>query len=651
MYTPTPTGTGTGTGTGTKHTTLKLQGYLKDGKPALGSIHMDTRYLHTGTDTRYLHTHHMDTRYTHTIWTHATSTPVWTHATSTHTIWTHATSTPVTPTNLTSIPLFVLFSCLCRGNVDVPASASASASSTPTALLASHGSLGGEGNGKLLLLVHSLALYVLVVTTFCVCYFLGHAQWDLLILTPLIELTLFMEKNQASFEAMHMHNNTSSSSPPVSVPGATRGQVAEATAAAVHAAGKGKGKGKTGNMLFKDLRRISAENLLEANAEWLTGMLVLIWELWRPWLDALVGGAINNATPLINADVCSFGGAPLLCKAVESRKRGDISPLSYELDLKLEWASDLYIRISLNLCSLFFSSPKDQNKQKAGGSKGNERRGGIPLVTVSGLHLNMVVRASLKLTDVDERDYAMFPNLAKMAISLAKRPELDLQLRLLGMVDLLALPGVSMIKGLIVDFLCNMMGPQADGSLKAFEIMDDSFEKAAIHAIEQTRKEVTPASALWDFKFTPDYRREGEALLEHVHVLVVRVLFATDLSTNADCKCILRYGVGADDKSLNDFVEYHSLMPSGAGRNVWHEEHSFLVRSNSDLLQIELRDKSGKRVSPLLPLRTLPSLPGVTSNGMCVRVSVYALCVCVCVCVCVCARARARPPVHVLVRG
>ena len=76
MYTPTPTGTGTGTGTGTKHTTLKLQGYLKDGKPALGSIHMDTRYLHTGTDTRYPHTHHMDTRYTHTIWTHATSTLV-----------------------------------------------------------------------------------------------------------------------------------------------------------------------------------------------------------------------------------------------------------------------------------------------------------------------------------------------------------------------------------------------------------------------------------------------------------------------------------------------------------------------------------------------------------------------------------------------
>jgi hypothetical protein len=156
--------------------------------------------------------------------------------------------------------------------------------------------------------------------------------------------------------------------------------------------------------------------------------------------------------------------------------------------------------------------------------------------------------------------------------------------------------------------------------------MDESFEKAAIHAIEQNRKDVTLASALWDCKFTPDYRREGEALLEHVHVLVVRVLFATDLSTNADCKCILRYGVGADDKTLNDFVEYHSLMPSGAWRNVccnvWHEEHSFLVRTNSDILQIELKDKSGKRVSPLLPLRTLPSLPGVTSNGMCVCVSV-----------------------------
>ena len=229
---------------------------------------------------------------------------------------------------------------------------------------------------------------------------------------------------------------------------------------------------------------------------------------------------------------------------------------------------------------------------------GNERSGGIPLVTVSGLHLNMVVRASLKLTDVDQRDYAMFPNLAKLAISLAERPELDLQLRLFGMVDLLALPGLSMIKGLIVDFLCNMMGPQADGSLKPFEIMDDSCEKAAMHAIEQNRKDVTPAGVLWDFKLTPDYLREGEALLEHVHVLVVRVLFATDLSTNGDCKCILRYGVGADDKTLNDSVEYHSRMPSGAWRNVWHEEHSFLVRSNSDILQLELRDKSGKRVSP-----------------------------------------------------
>lgn len=481
-----------------------------------------------------------------------------------------------------------------------------------------------ERNGKLRLLVRSLALYVLVVTTFCVCYFFGHAQWDLLILTPLIELTLFMEKTRASFEAMH--NNTSSSSSPVSVPGATKVQVANATAAAVHAAGKG--KGKTGNMPFKDLRRISAENLLEANAEWLTGMLVLIWELWRPWLDALVRCAINNASPFINADVCSFGGAPLLCKAVESRKRGDISPLSYELDLNLEWASDLYIRISINLSSLFSSPPKDQDKQKAGGaSKGNERRGGIPLVTVSGLHLNMVVRASLKLTDVDQRDYAMFPNLAKLAISLAERPELDLQLRLLGMVDLLALPGLSMVKGLIVDFLCNMMGPQADGSLKAFEIFDDNAEKAAIHALEQNRFDITPASALWDWKLTPNYQREGEALQEHVHAIVVRVLFATDLSTNADCKCILRYGVGADDKTFNDFVEYHSLIPSGAWRNVWHEQHSFLVRSNTDILQIELRDKSGTRVSPSRPLQTLLSLPGVTSNGMfvCVSASVYAL--------------------------
>ena len=32
------------------------------------------------------------------------------------------------------------------------------------------------------------------------------------------------------------------------------------------------------------------EGLLKANAEWLTGALVLIWELWRPWLDALVAG-------------------------------------------------------------------------------------------------------------------------------------------------------------------------------------------------------------------------------------------------------------------------------------------------------------------------------------------------------------------------
>ena len=45
------------------------------------------------------------------------------------------------------------------------------------------------------------------------------------------------------------------------------------------------------------------------------------------------------------------------------------------------------------------------------------------------------------------------------------RPELDLQLRLFGMVDILALPGLSMIKGLIVDFLCNMMGPQVMCSL------------------------------------------------------------------------------------------------------------------------------------------------------------------------------------------
>ncbi len=55
----------------------------------------------------------------------------------------------------------------------------------------------------------------------------------------------------------------------------------------------------------------------------------------------------------------------------------------------------------------------------------------------------------------------VFPGLARLGFSMARRPELDLQLSLFGMLDILSLPGLSIIKSLIVDFLCQFMGPQA----------------------------------------------------------------------------------------------------------------------------------------------------------------------------------------------
>jgi len=38
-------------------------------------------------------------------------------------------------------------------------------------------------------------------------------------------------------------------------------------------------------------------------------------------------------------------------------------------------------------------------------------------------------------------------------------------------------------------------------------------------------------------------------------------------------------------------------LTTGAERNVWQEEHSFVVRTNADILQLQLKDKSGKLVS------------------------------------------------------
>jgi hypothetical protein len=34
---------------------------------------------------------------------------------------------------------------------------------------------------------------------------------------------------------------------------------------------------------FSELRGLSAEGILAANAEWLTGIFVVAWEVWRPW--------------------------------------------------------------------------------------------------------------------------------------------------------------------------------------------------------------------------------------------------------------------------------------------------------------------------------------------------------------------------------
>ena len=216
---------------------------------------------------------------------------------------------------------------------------------------------------------------------------------------------------------------------------------------------------------------------------------------------------------------------------------------------------------------------------------------------MSGFHLATVLRASLKFTNIDHRDPFLFPNLARLSLSLASRPELDLQIKLFGMLDLLTLPGLSLIKGLIIDFLCDFMGPRPDGTVGSYEILDGSWEDYQIQNIHDTRAGVTQPWNLWDFYCTDVYRREEEALHEHVHVLVVSLLFATDLASDAPCQCVARFGVGADADDNNDVITYKTFIRDSGAHNAWYEQHSFLVRTDTDILQVELVDAAGRRIA------------------------------------------------------
>ena len=97
---------------------------------------------------------------------------------------------------------------------------------------------------------------------------------------------------------------------------------------------------------------------------------------------------------------------------------------------------------------------------------------------------------------------------------------------------------------------------------------------------------MTKPWALWDFYCTDYYRRGSEALHEHVHVLVVSILFATDLEADRACKCVARFGVGADDEDWNDMITYKTYLRNKAEHNTWNEQHSFVVRTDTDILQV-----------------------------------------------------------------
>ena len=260
-------------------------------------------------------------------------------------------------------------------------------------------------------------------------------------------------------------------------------------------------------------------------------------------------------------------------------------------------------------------------------------------MTISRLHLALILRANGRFTDLDARDPFLFPNLARLSLTLVARPELDLEVRLFGMLDILALPGLCWLKTLIVDYICDKLGPQADGSLKNWEVRGGEWEDYQLDNIDKKRRGVTQEWDIWDYYFTDYYGAADKALVGHGHVLVVytlpchacrmlpsvrslqanrgvdlcrnrtpaqvSILYAPELPGKNDCRCFVRYGVGANSISStntanagtsNDQVEYVTGMPTGIQRCTWHEQHSFLVRTYADLFTIEVRDSKGSTV-------------------------------------------------------
>ena len=158
----------------------------------------------------------------------------------------------------------------------------------------------------------------------------------MLLLTPVIELTIFLNRSHstllgASLEASGSRKNQKHST--------LRGASLEASsgmddgfedqggpaAAVPPAGGGGAGKGGGGAGAFAEGRRRIARGLIDESAEWLTGMLALVYELYRPWLDAVIQNHINGVSAWLHTDTCTVGGTPIVVGEIASRHKPEAS--------------------------------------------------------------------------------------------------------------------------------------------------------------------------------------------------------------------------------------------------------------------------------------------------------------------------------------
>jgi len=307
---------------------------------------------------------------------------------------------------------------------------------------------------------------------------------------------------------------------------------------------------------FSKLRHAAAKDLVEVNAEWLNGALVLVWELWRPWADRYIYNLINS-TPL-QCKACSIGLNPLVCKSVKSRRRHDLPGLAFELDMDLELASDLYIRVDLFL---------------------------FPLLSVSNLFLSAGLRASFEFIDINDKDPDVWPQPTHLDIGFYTRPDIDVQLKLFALFDVFSLPLMNMVKKYAVDYICEMMGPTKNGKLQTLCILDDAYAQSLYDDVLQRRLG----------KSLPyEICKEAE---EDYLLLLVRVLYGTNLPAmdmitgSSDAYCIIRYGTGADEKG-RDSQEFTTRVVSSSTQPVWNEEFSWLTRSHEEILHVDVKEHS-----------------------------------------------------------